>query len=82
MSMIEGFFRWFSSLVGDDDECHRVKVRKGGSLWQIAEELTGKGSRWKELADANPQRKFDENYTLQPGEELRVPKSWGEHEPE
>lgn len=74
------WLHWFSHIERghDDDDCHTVKVAEGGSLWQIAEKMTGDGNRWHELVAANPGRNFDEHYTLKVGEELRVPKSWGE----
>ncbi len=55
-----------------------VKVHKGDSLWKIAESITGQGSRWHELADANPGRWDDDDsaHVIHPGEELKLPDSW------
>ncbi len=53
-----------------------VTVKKGDSLWRIAEAITGQGSRWHELAEANPGRWTDSDFVIQPGETLKLPKSW------
>ncbi len=54
-----------------------VTVKKGDSLWAIAEHITGQGSRWTELAEANPGRwEDDPHHVIHPGEELKLPKSW------
>lgn len=67
---------WFK--VNDTGEdYHEVTVEKGESLWGIAKEITGEGERWQELADANPEHGWDKYHTIQPGDVLRVPKSWG-----
>ncbi len=56
--------------------CCTVTVRKGDSLWAIAEKLTGNGNRWPELAAANADKIFDHAYTIQPGEVLSLPCAW------
>lgn len=79
MSFFDSLHRWFSCVISrHDDDCLTVTVGKGGSLWEIAEDRVHDGNRWHELADANPDRHFDADYTLQIGETLRVPKGWGE----
>jgi Tfp pilus assembly protein FimV len=50
-----------------------VTVKKGDSLWNIADNLTGDGERWHELVDANPNLKLSEDYVIQPGQVLHVP---------
>lgn len=74
------FMDWFEHKdpKTEDGDYDTVKVVKGDSLWKIAEELTGDGNNWKQLADANPDKGWDETYTIEPGEELKVPKSWSE----
>jgi nucleoid-associated protein YgaU len=76
MSILKSVFEWFTHLSPHDDECMTVTVRKGKSLSAIAEHITGDERRWKELADANPDKGWDEHYTLQVGEILKLPHSW------
>jgi nucleoid-associated protein YgaU len=79
MSVFDKLHEWFSRIISDhDDDCLTVTVGKGDSLSEIAEKRTGDANRWHEIADANPDREFDADYTLTIGETLRVPKSWGE----
>jgi nucleoid-associated protein YgaU len=79
MSVFDRLFEWFSSIGHDDDEdCVRVTVHKGDSLWSIADSITGDGERWHELADANPEQKWSQDYVVRPGQELRIPKSWAD----
>jgi nucleoid-associated protein YgaU len=78
MSMFHKLFEWFSHVTARDDECFSVQVKKGDSLWTIADGLTGDGERWHELADANPDRKWSADYVVQPGETLHIPHSWAE----
>lgn len=60
---------------GADDK-DTVTVKKGDSLWALAREITGDGMRWHELAEANPDKHWSQDYIIQPGEELRLPKEW------
>lgn len=78
MSVFDKLFECFSNIGRDasDENCVRVTVHKGDSLWSIADSLTGDGQRWHEIADANPDRKWSQDYVVQPGEELRIPKDW------
>ncbi len=69
--------KWFESLIMRPGEnAVEVVVRNGDSLYHLSEELTGDGERWPELAAANPDAAFDKDYTLTPGEKLKVPKDW------
>jgi nucleoid-associated protein YgaU len=55
------------------------RVKPGDSPAKIAAALVHKGSRWKELVSANPQKKLAPNgnfATLVPGELLQLPPSW------
>lgn len=70
--MFEGIHRWFEHVIGND----KVVVKEGESLWKIAEHVTGDGNRWKELADANSDKNWTEDYVVQIGEELKLPESW------
>lgn len=70
--MFEAIHRWFEHLVGNDT----VTVKEGESLWEIAKDVTGEGSRWKELADANPEKNWTQDYVVQVGEQLKLPESW------
>jgi LysM domain-containing protein len=60
----------------DPDPVCEIKVRKGDSLWKLTDAFTGDGARWPELAAANPDKKFDQDYTIYPGEVLKVPCAW------
>jgi len=70
--MFEAIHRWFEHVIGND----MVKVKSGDSLWRIAENVTGNGSRWQELADANPDKHWNKDYVVQIGEQLKLPESW------
>jgi hypothetical protein len=83
LALIEGgnnmsFFEWFDRTADSTADHHTVMVKKGDSLWKIAEAITGDGARWQELADANPDKTWSQDYVIQPGEELKVPRSWGD----
>ena len=63
----------------ESTELRRV-VARNDSLWGIAEELLGDGTRWREIVDANVGREvspglvFDhDTEAIQPGWELVVP---------
>lgn len=70
--MLDGLRRWFKHLTDQDE----VEVEKGDSLWVIAEDITGDGERWKELADANANRGWTKDHKIFPGEKLKLPESW------
>jgi hypothetical protein len=70
------FFSWFSHVRKEESQ-YVVIVSKGASLSSLAKDMTGDENRWQELVTANPERKFDADYTLQVGETLNIPKSWG-----
>ena len=48
----------------------RYKVRKGESLWSIAQAKYGNGNKWKQIAAANP--KIDPN-RVQAGQTITLP---------
>jgi tetratricopeptide (TPR) repeat protein/LysM repeat protein len=48
------------------------KVQRGQSLWSIAADELGSGSRYKEILDLNPQLQANPSY-LMPGQELTLP---------
>lgn len=70
--MLDACRRWFKHEVGADT----VEVHAGDSLWKIAEEATGDGNRWQELADANPNRGWTKDHVVHPGDVLKLPESW------
>lgn len=72
-TLISKVFEWFEKLV-DGPKDVTVTVRKGDSLWTIAEELTGDGANWQRIADANPDKHFTKDYVIQPGDVLHIPK--------
>lgn len=78
MSFFHDLFCWFSRIEPHDDECMSVTVKKGDSLWNITEHLTGDGNRWHELVDANPDQKLAADYVIQPGQVLHIPHDWAE----
>ena len=47
-------------------------VRQGESLWGVARRTLGKGSRWREIYEANRDAIADPDY-LAPGTELAIP---------
>ena len=53
-----------------DERYDEYFVRDGDSMWTIAADLLGSGTRWPEIADANPQVNADR---LNVGDRLRVP---------
>jgi LysM repeat protein len=80
MSFLDKVLEYFDlskevpSETAEAEEGREVVVKKGDTLWGIAKEITGEGSRWKEIADLN--MGFDENHTLHIGDELKIPQSW------
>ncbi|MBD2626766.1 LysM peptidoglycan-binding domain-containing protein [Trichormus variabilis] len=50
-------------------------VKPGDSLSLIAEKICGKGTAWEVLVEANPLLEKRENYYIDPGEKLTVPRS-------
>ncbi len=77
MSFFERVLEFFD-LKEEKDGVQTVTVKKGDSLWAIAERVTGKGENWKEIVAANPGTAWDEKYTLQIDEVLNLPESWRE----
>jgi len=73
MSFFGKIAEFFTGIVEEPD-CYTVTVKKGDSLWKIARELTGDGMNWKKIADANPEKNWDQDYVIQPGEVLKIPK--------
>ena len=73
MWLLHRLMEWFSDPIEHDDH-YTVTVKKGDSLWKIAEEMTGDGMNWKKIADANPEKKWTHDYVIQPGEVLNMPK--------
>lgn len=70
---------WFSHVepCADGDSCATVTIKKGDTLWELAEEFTTDGNRYRELAAVNPGKHFDDaNTLLQIGEKINLPKSW------
>ncbi len=73
MSVLGDFGRWFSHIMLHDDHA-TVTVVKGDSLWKIAEDITGDGNKWHEIANLNPG--LDKDYVIQPGQKLNIPLDW------
>ena len=70
-----------TAVPGGGNTAHRWVVVRNDSLWGIAEEVLGDGSRWREIVDANVGREispgvvFDrDTEAIQPGWELLVPR--------
>lgn len=73
MSLFQKVEEFFEHLEPQEDHCEAT-VKKGDTLWGIAEQVTGDGSRWEEIAALNPG--LNKAYTLQIGEKLKLPSSW------
>ncbi|MFT4297319.1 MAG: LysM peptidoglycan-binding domain-containing protein [Micropruina sp.] len=57
-------------------------VRPGDDLWSIAEQVLGDGSRWRLIADANPELLANPTVDLAPGVRLAIPETgWPKAEP-
>lgn len=59
----------------------KVRVERGDNAWNIAKAITGDGSRWEELIEANPQKPTARSgnfETLVAGEILFLPLTWPE----
>lgn len=75
--MLEALAHWFAHELGCEPD--EVIVQKGDTLWSIAHNGTGDGSRWEELAAANPDKGWDDRHTtIRPGEKIKLPLSWRE----
>lgn len=73
MSLLGKFSEWFSHLI-EGDNFYTVTVKRGDTLSEIAEALTGNAEDYKRIAAANPDKQWDERYTIYPGEVLKIPK--------
>ena len=73
MSFFGQIGEWFKDIF-EHENYYLVTVKRGDSLWKLAEELTGDGMNWKKIADANPEKNWDQDYVIQPGEVLKIPK--------
>lgn len=73
MSFFGKIAEWFENIV-EGPNTYTVTVKKGDSLWKIAEELTGDGRNWTKIRDANPQKDWTKDYVIQPGDVLNIPK--------
>lgn len=52
------------------EEVRKHKVKKGDTMWDMAEKYLGNGSRWKEIAKLN---KIKNGWDLKAGQELKIP---------
>lgn len=52
----------------------RYTVKKGDSMWKIAQTFTGDGNNWRVLASANPQIKDPNKLAI--GQTLNLPAGW------
>ena len=57
---------------GVEDDGQFVTVEKGDTLWAISERTLGKGSRYKEIFEANRPMLSDPD-KIYPGQKLRIP---------
>lgn len=73
LEALHKFFEWVEGECGP----HEVIVKRGDTLSSIAHQGTGNATRWKELAEANPGRDWDEKYTIHSGDKITLPASWG-----
>lgn len=73
MNFIDAIREIFGQYVKHDDFA-LVVVRKGDTLYGIAEEITGDGENWRQISDLNPG--LDAQHTIQPGQELKIPIEW------
>jgi nucleoid-associated protein YgaU len=67
---VEGVAAVEEDLEGDDPVFYEVK--KGDSLWKIAEEMLGSGARYNEIFEANRPMLKDPD-EIYPGQNLRIP---------
>lgn len=74
MNLFSKVAEWVEHII-ERDHTYEVTVKKGDSLWRLAEELTGDGANWQKIAAANPEKNFTEAYTLHPGDVLHIPKN-------
>lgn len=69
---VEGIASVEDSIEGADPVFHEVK--KGESLWGIAAETLGNGSRYMEIFEANKPMLSDPD-KIYPGQNLRIPQA-------
>lgn len=67
-----------TSTDSADDSTESVVVHSGDTLWGIAQEELGDGSRYTDVVEANPQR-IDDPDVIQPGWTLDLPQAQSEH---
>jgi len=61
------------SMSADDPDTRTYTVKSGDSLWKIAEEMYGNGSKYPAIFEANKDI-LDDPDKIFPGQELRIPK--------
>ena len=73
--IVDGLRSWLVKKLDKNRGPATVVVAPGDSLWKIAEELTGSGTKWPDIAALNPQVRGPD-YVIQPGQTLKVPADW------
>lgn len=68
-----------SDIASAGGDLAKHVVKPGDSLWKIADEYMGKGSRWGEIYHLNHAVVGSNPRLIFPGQELSIPASGGEH---